>query len=54
MISALILAHSNHLFAISKIGGLEIELLLLYAFGGLVFFFTGAGKYAVSTKNIWD
>lgn len=54
MIAALLLAHSENLFAISKTGGLEIELILLYAFGALVFFFTGAGKYAVSTSHRWD
>ncbi|MBU2938518.1 DoxX family protein [Lacinutrix sp. C3R15] len=54
MIAALVLAHYHHIFAISKTGGLEIELLLLYAFGGLVFFFTGSGSYAVSTLNKWD
>ena len=54
MVAALVLAHSDHIFAISKTGGLEIELLLLYAFGGLVFFFTGSGSYAVSSSNKWD
>ncbi|WP_198033381.1 DoxX family protein [Lacinutrix venerupis] len=54
MIAAMFLAHSDNLFALSKSGGLEIELILLYAFGALVLFFTGAGKYALSTKNSWD
>ncbi|MBJ2174465.1 DoxX family protein [Aureibaculum sp. A20] len=54
MITALALAHSEHLFAISKTGGLEIELLLLYAFGGMVLFFTGSGRYAVTSSNNWD
>ncbi|WP_452226856.1 DoxX family protein [Lacinutrix cladophorae] len=54
MIAALVLVHSDHIFAISKTGGLEIELLLLYAFGSLVFYFTGSGSYAVSTTNKWD
>ena len=54
MITALVLAHSEHLFSISKTGGLEIELPLLYAFGGLVFFFTGSGSYALSKSNTWD
>lgn len=54
MIAAMLLAHSDNIFAISKTGGLEIELILLYAFGALVFFFTGAGKYAVSKANKWD
>lgn len=54
MIAALLLAHSENMFALSKSGGLEIELILLYALGGLVFFFTGAGKYAISSSNTWD
>ncbi|ALJ05915.1 hypothetical protein APS56_12580 [Pseudalgibacter alginicilyticus] len=54
MIAAMLLAHSENLFALSKTGGLQIELILLYAFGALVLFFTGAGKYALSTKNSWD
>lgn len=54
MLMALFLAHSENMFAFSKTGGLEIELILLYALGALVLFFTGSGKYAISTKNIWD
>lgn len=54
MLMALFLAHSENMFALSKTGGLEIELILLYALGALVLFFTGSGKYAISTKNIWD
>ncbi|KJD34205.1 hypothetical protein PW52_13495 [Tamlana sedimentorum] len=54
MLMALFLAHSENMFALSKTGGLEIELILLYAFGALALFFTGAGKYALSYKNTWD
>ncbi len=54
MIAALLMAHSDNMFALTKSGGLGIELIVLYAFGGLSLFFTGAGKYAVSTTNIWD
>lgn len=54
MLAAMFLAHSENLFALSKTGGLQIELILLYAFGAFVLFFTGAGKYAVSTANQWD
>lgn len=54
MIAAMLLAHSDAIFAISKTGGLEVELILLYAFGALVYFFTGAGTYAVSRSNKWD
>ncbi|MBP1840949.1 DoxX family protein [Formosa algae] len=54
MITALLIAHAEHLFALSNTGGLQIELILLYAFGALVIFFTGPGKYAVSTSKSWD
>ena len=54
MLSAMFLAHAGDLFSISKTGGLEIELILLYAFGALVLFFTGAGKYSVAHTNKWD
>jgi len=54
MLSAMFLAHSGDIFALSKTGGLQIELILLYAFGALVLFFTGAGKYSVSSTNKWD
>lgn len=54
MITAMLLAHSDNIFAISKTGGLEIELILLYAFGALVLFFTGSGKYALSAADKWD
>ena len=54
MLTALSLAHSNDIFSISKSGGLEIELVLLFAFGAVALFFTGAGKYAVSSNHQWD
>lgn len=54
MITAMFLAHRDNLFAFSKTGGLEIELILLFALGALVLFFTGSGKYALSTKHKWD
>jgi len=51
MIGSMLLAHSDNIFAISKMGGLKIELILLYTFGALKLFFTVGGKYAVSNKN---
>ena len=54
MLTALSLAHSNDIFSISKSGGLAIELVLLFAFGAVALFFTGAGKYAVSSNHQWD
>ena len=54
MIAAMLLAHSENIFSLSESGGLKIELILLFAFGALVFFFTGSGKYSVSVSNKWD
>ncbi|WP_299780916.1 DoxX family protein [uncultured Formosa sp.] len=54
MITAMLLAHSEHILAVSETGGLQVELLLLYALGALVIFFTGPGKFAMSTTKTWD
>ena len=54
MLCALFLAHSNSIFELSKSGALAIELILLFAMPAVALFFTGAGKYAISTKNKWD
>lgn len=35
-------------------GAWALELQGLFLFGSLALFFTGAGKYAVSTKSKWD
>lgn len=35
-------------------GGLVSELLALYFIGAVTLIFTGGGKYALSSKHIWD
>ena len=47
-------AHAQEIFSISEHGGYALELLMLYLFGALALFFTGAGKYAVSKNSQWD
>ncbi|MGG7466693.1 MULTISPECIES: DoxX family protein [Bacteroidota] len=47
-------AHSNQIFALNEHGGYAVELLALYFMGAVALFFTGAGKYAVSSKSKWD
>lgn len=47
MVVTILLAHMPNAFTISETGGLEVELNLLYLFGGLAIFFTGPGKYSV-------
>ncbi len=54
MLVATLLAHSAQVFQLDAMGGWALELQGLYFFGALVLVFTGAGKYALSTKNIWD
>ena len=54
MLVILFLAHSQNIFVLTKNGAPKIELILMYSIISLALFFTGAGKYAVSTKNEWD
>lgn len=48
------LVHLHDLFSINEQGGWAVELLGLYFFGALALIFTGGGKYAISSKHIWD
>ncbi|GHU79829.1 hypothetical protein FACS1894145_4830 [Bacteroidia bacterium] len=48
------LVHIQDLFSLNEQGGWMVELLGLYFFGAVVLVFTGGGKYAVSTKSIFD
>lgn len=54
MLVAVLLAHSDDIFALSKHGSWAIELQALYFFGAVALILTGGGKYAVSSKNKWD
>lgn len=54
MLVILLIAHGSQLFSLSPMGGWVLELQGLYFFGALALFFTGGGKYALSSKNSWD
>jgi putative oxidoreductase len=54
MLMTVFLAHRNLVFVIRSSGSWAIELNALFFFGALALFFTGGGKYCVSTKNKWD
>jgi len=54
MLVAMLLAHAGNIFTLSKHGGWAVELIALFLFGAVALFFTGAGKYALSTSNKWD
>jgi len=47
-------AHAQDIFSISDHGGYALELLMLYLFGAVALFFTGAGKFALSKNKQWD
>ena len=46
--------HLDEIFSLNENGGWSLELLGLYLFGAVALFFTGAGKYAISSTNRWD
>ncbi|MFD2940005.1 DoxX family protein [Flavobacterium notoginsengisoli] len=53
-IVAIAVAHSKDIFSIGEQGGYANELITLYLLGAIALFFTGAGKYAISSTNKWD
>lgn len=54
MLVIMFLVQPDGLNTLSKTGAWALELQGLFFFGAMALFFTGAGKYAVSTKNKWD
>lgn len=53
-ITAVLLVQSSLVFSLNENGGWAIELLMMYALIAAGLFFTGGGKYALSTTNRWD
>lgn len=53
-LTAVFLAHSADILTLAPHGGWAVELLGLYTFGALALMFMGGGKYALSSKHIWD
>ena len=54
MVVAVAMAHAGDVFKLTEHGSWALELQGLYFFGGLALFFTGGGKFGVSSKNNWD
>lgn len=54
MIVAVGLVHGGDIFTLGEAGGWSLELQGLYFFGAVALIFTGAGKYALSSKHLWD
>jgi len=53
-IVATLMVHAGDVFSLGGQGGWAIELLGLYFFGAVTLVFTGGGKYALSSKHLWD
>lgn len=54
MVVAFLMAHMDPPFALGKSGAWLHEGIALFLFGGLGLFFTGGGKYTLSTVHKWD
>lgn len=54
MLCALVMMRMGDFFSLNSNGGWSIDLLMIYLLGGLVLYFTGPGKFALSVKKTWD
>ncbi len=51
---ATLMVQLPNLLKLDEAGGWEMGPLFIYTFFGIALFFTGGGKYSVSTINKWD
>ncbi|SDM32604.1 DoxX family protein [Kriegella aquimaris] len=51
---AIVMAQTQNIFKLNQFGGWSLDLLFIYLMAGIVFYVSGAGKYALSTSNHWD
>lgn len=54
MIVAVLMVHSADIFTLTETGGWAVELQGLYIFGAVALMVAGGGKYAISSKHLWD
>jgi len=54
MLFVIFLVQQHNIFALDAHGGWKLELVGFYLFGALALFFSGGGKYALSSKTSWD
>lgn len=53
-LAAILMVQLPNLLKLNEFGGWAIGLIFIYMMFGIALFFTGAGKYALSTNNKWD
>jgi len=51
---AILMVQLPYFFSLNEYGGWSVGLIFIYFMFGLSLFFTGAGKFAVSTTSTWD
>ena len=52
--AAILMVQLPNILKLNEYGGWAIGPIFIYMLFGIAVFFTGAGKYAVSTKSKWD
>ncbi len=51
---AILMAQTQNILTLNQFGGWSIDLLFIYVVAGIAFYFSGAGKHAISTSHSWD
>ncbi|MEO0572506.1 MAG: DoxX family protein [Bacteroidota bacterium] len=51
IVVAILTTHASEIFALNQFGGWAIELQAFYFFGAIAIFFTGGGKYTLTTNR---
>ncbi|WP_306014285.1 MULTISPECIES: DoxX family protein [unclassified Allomuricauda] len=51
---AILMAQIQYFFTLNQFGGWTLDLLFIYLVAGIAFFYSGAGKHAISTSHAWD
>ncbi|MBN2615893.1 MAG: DoxX family protein [Bacteroidales bacterium] len=54
MLFVIFLIFQHSIFSLGPQGGWKLELVGFYLFGAVALFFSGGGKYALSSKSSWD
>lgn len=53
-LAAIVLGRLQDVLVLNEYGGWSVDLIFIYLIFGIATFFTGAGKYAISTQNKYD
>ncbi|WP_228234816.1 DoxX family protein [Allomuricauda sp. M10] len=51
---AILMAQTQNILTLNQFGGWSLDLLFIYLVAGIAFYYSGAGKHAISTSHSWD